>query len=431
MAIKPQLKNKSKIMLSQNYPISELEQVLNESLTRYGLLPSTRRKHTVNLHAIIHYMEMNNFSFFNDEVFEKYRKDLLSDSSHSSYYRKSKYSTLCLLSDILDGRPHSRHVISQHDEEADMPHREDDEMAHQTASFLSTILDGRVNKKTIQTYEKTLKRFMVFMYMRSGSFASLTREDVIEYVSSLQNSRTHKLLHLRKFLGFLYSEHVTSEDFSKLFSHIKALRKEKLPSYYSKEEIIKLERSIDRSGALGKRDYAMVLLATRLGLRSSDIRTLQFSNIDWDANEITLIQYKTGHRISLPLLEDVGSAIIDYVKNARPQVPFKEIFITVSRPYRIVSASGCSEIVQRYLYAAGIDTKDRHSGMHCLRHSLATQMMNNDITMPVISEVLGHKSTESTMYYLDINVNHLLECSLDVPLVGSDFYEQKGGMLYE
>lgn len=430
MAIKPHTKSIKK-MLSQNYSISELEQALSEGLTRYGLLPSTRRRHIVNLHAIIHYMEMKNYPFFDDEVFASYRKELFSDNSHSWHYRKSKHSTLCLLSDILEGRAHSRHVINLQYEDADIAVRDDDEMARQTASFLATILAGRVNKKTMQTYEKTLKCFRTFMHMRSGSFSSLTRADVIEYVSSLQNSRTHKLLHLRKFLGFLYSERVTSEDFSKLFSHVKALRKEKLPSYYSKEEILRLERSIDRSGAFGKRDYAMVLLATRLGLRSSDIRTLQFSNIDWDINEITLIQYKTGRRISLPLLEDVGSAIIDYVKNARPHVPFKEIFVTCSRPYRVVSASGCSSIVQRCLYNAGIDTKNRHSGMHCLRHSLATQMMNNGITMPVISEALGHKSTESTMYYLGINIDHLLECSLDVPLVCTDFYEQKEGMLYE
>ncbi len=335
-----------------------------------------------------------------------------------------------MLSDILEGRPHSRHEISQLDAEVDMA-RDDDEMAHQTASFMVAILAGRVSKKTMQTYEKTLKYFRTFMQMHSGSLGSLTREDVMEYVSSLQNSRTCKLLHFREFLGYLHSERITSEDFSKLFSHVKALRKEKLPSYYSKEEILKLEHSIDRSGALGKRDYAMVLLATRLGLRSSDIRTLRFSNIDWDLNEITLVQYKTGRRISLPLLEDVGGAIIDYVKNARPPVAFKEIFVTCSRPYRIVTASGCSSIVRRCLYDAGIDTKDRHSGMHCLRHSLATRMMDTGMAMPVISEVLGHKSMESTMYYLGININHLLECSLDVPLVGSDFYEQKGGMLYE
>ena len=74
-----------------------------------------------------------------------------------------------------------------------------------------------------------------------------------------------------------------------MFSHVRAIRREKIPSYYSKEEILRLEHSINRSGSLGKRDYAMVLLATRLGLRSSDIRTLKLSNIDRDCNEITLI----------------------------------------------------------------------------------------------------------------------------------------------
>ena len=94
--------------------------------------------------------------------------------------------------------------------------------------------------------------------------------------------------------------------------------KEKLPSYYSKEEILQFENQIDRLSIVGKRDYAMFLLASRLGLRSSDIRLLQFSDIDWDKNEIRIIQKKTKKPVILPLLEDVGTAIIDYVMNARP-----------------------------------------------------------------------------------------------------------------
>ena len=426
MAIPPQTKQLN-TMLSKNYPVSQLESSLTEGLKKYGLKESVIKRHSQGLSVLLNFMKEKEIRFFNDDVFDAYRQALLSDSIHSPNYRKEKYCTLCTLSDILEGRPHSRHDIRTPQTEAGYH----DEMGNQITSFLAAILAGRVNKRTMQMYEKTLKCFRTFICMHSGSFRNLTRADITEYVSSLQNSRPNKLLHLRKFLSYLHSERITNEDFSKMFSHVRAIRREKIPSYYSKEEILRLEHSIDRSGSLGKRDYAMVLLATRLGLRSSDIRTLKFSNIDWDRNEITLIQYKTGRRISLPLLEDVGCAIIDYVRNARPSVPFKEIFVTCGRPYRVMSASGCSSIVQRCLYNAGIDTKGRHSGMHCLRHSLATQMMNNGIAMPVISEALGHKSTESTMYYLGVNINNLLECSLDVPLISQDFYEQKGGVLYE
>ena len=87
-------------------------------------------------------------------------------------------------------------------------------------------------------------------------------------------------------------------------------------------------------------------------------------------------------------------------------------------------------IVTDYIYAAGVLPKGRHHGTHSLRHSLATNLLENGTSLPVISEVLGHGTTESTMYYLGVNIKSLLECSLVVPDVPEDFYMQKGGILY-
>jgi integrase len=222
-----------------------------------------------------------------------------------------------------------------------------------------------------------------------------------------------------------------SKDLSIYLKSVKPHRKEALPSCYDPEDVIRVENAIDRRSNIGKRDYAMVLLASRLGLRSSDIRMLEFKDIDWDNSEIKIVQYKTKRHLTLPLLADVGDAIIDYVKNSRPTSRLKNIFLTCTHPYKPCGSATVSSIVKRYFVESGVDCKGRHTGAHALRHSLATAMLGNGTTLPVISGVLGHETSESTMYYLGVDVSSLLKCSLDVPPVDESFYMQKGGILYE
>jgi integrase len=157
-------------------------------------------------------------------------------------------------------------------------------------------------------------------------------------------------------------------------------------------------------------------------LRSSDIVNLKFENIDWDNNIISLTQVKTREIITLPLLNDVGNAIIDYVQHGRPNqsTKLKYVFVSQDLPYRKINT--ISFIVKNAIIKSGIDARGRHRGSHSLRHSLATKLMNNGAQLPTIKEVLGHKSIESSSYYLDVNLNSLLECSHDVPLVDADFY---------
>jgi site-specific recombinase XerD len=135
--------------------------------------------------------------------------------------------------------------------------------------------------------------------------------------------------------------------------------------------------------------------------------------------------------IELPLLNIVGEAMIDYIRNGRPKSDSKTIFLTAIAPYTIISVPGISCIVSRIIYKAGIDTKDRHHGSHCLRHSLATRLLKQGTTLPVISDVLGHSDSQTTMTYLNVDINSLLQCSLDVPPVTDRFYMQKGGWFYE
>lgn len=177
---------------------------------------------------------------------------------------------------------------------------------------------------------------------------------------------------------------------------------------------------------MGKRDYAMILLATRLGLRSSDIRFLEFSNIDWDNNLIIFEQYKTKDKLELPLSVDVGEAIIDYIRNGRAKSDSKCIFLRCNAPYVPMTETALNCIVTKYFRKANVDYSKKKHGPHSLRHSLATNLLNNGIPLPIIAEILGHQSSQTTMHYLHISTPTLLRCALDVPSVHVDFYSQKG-----
>ena len=196
------------------------------------------------------------------------------------------------------------------------------------------------------------------------------------------------------------------------------------------DEVGAIEASIDRSGGAGKRNYAMLLLASRLGLRASDIAHLQFSNIDWEKNEIRIVQYKTGNPISLPLLSDVGNAIIDYLKYGRYKSDSQHVFISSRAPYIPANKNIVCSAIQEVISKSKVNIDGRRHGPHSLRHSLASCLLKNEVPMPIISEALGHVKTDTTMTYLRIDLTSLMKCALAIPPIPDEFYTQKGGAFY-
>lgn len=284
---------------------------------------------------------------------------------------------------------------------------------------------------TIDCYKSSLSRFSVSMHINGITSKNIGREDMVKFLSTMPNSRSYVITPVRRFLKYLYQEQYIKEDLSIVFEGIRTKKPIKLPSYYSKEEVQRIENSVDRSGRVGKRNYAVILLASRLGIRASDIANLRLSDIDWDNNQLHFVQIKTGQPILLPLLADVGNAIIDYILHGRPESDIKHLFLTFRRPYKILTHSAITSIVDKYMRESNVNMENRHHGAHSLRHSIATVLMDNNVSLPVISDILGHRTSLSTMRYLEINTKSLMDCSLDVPLVDNKFYNQHDGFFYE
>lgn len=302
--------------------------------------------------------------------------------------------------------------------------------------FLQDKKQSNPSRNTYHNYQRHLFEFMV--YCEKQGISKVTEIDLsvlLHFINQYDTSkRTVVILAIstaRIFMKYLFERNYLDIDYSQKIPRHKSAQQPKIPSNYTKEEVEKLIASVDRTSSIGKRNYVIILIAARLGLRASDISRLKFEHLKWENNTIVMPQYKTGKELVLPLLPDVGNAIIDYLKHGRPESKEPYILLMGRPPYgRFTTSNVVTHVVQRAMRKAGINTKGRRFGAHALRHSLGLRLLENSIALPVISEVLGHQDTSSTKYYLRIDLTSMQQCVLDVPPVATDFYLQKGGKFY-
>lgn len=406
--------------------IDELIQNCLTMLKQLDFKESVIKRHRRRLLNLTDYMKSKGQNLYDESVGEKYLLDMLQKGNARECRLKETKHSINLINDILNQVPIRKKRVRP------KTFPLSGEFGKHIQAFLEQLkIECRPARHTLYMYMTALSHFAVRMQQDGIRPENLDNVAISRFVASRQNTQVHVCRPVRRFLRHLFEKNVTKTDLSIPLFYIKSHRGEKLPSLYNIEEIRKMDASIEKTGRIGKRDYAIFLLASRLGLRASDICLLQFRNLDWDRNVINLVQCKTKKEIELPLLAVIGEAIIDYIQNGRPKSDSKTIFLTAKAPYTPISVSALSSIVSGIIYKAGIETKDRRHGAHCLRHSLATQLLKQGTTLPVISETLGHSNSQTTMIYLGVDVNGLLRCSLDVPPVPESFYMQKGGWFYE
>lgn len=284
---------------------------------------------------------------------------------------------------------------------------------------------GEYSSRTIEGYLKNVVGFIQFL--EESEYLCIdewTAEIMFKYIETLSEFKKatikHKTGSLRLFLRYLYLENMIKEDLSQYIGTIRGTYHQKLPSFWTKNEVNQLLAAIDQNNPNEKRDYAMILLVARLGLRSSDVKKLKFENLHWKENQMVIIQSKTGEPLTLPLLRDVGWAIIDYVQNARPKVDNPHIFLRHLPPYAELSERNhLYKTIEKYMTRAKLPiSAKRRNGMHSLRHSLATTLMEENIPLSSISDILGHTSVDSTSIYLNVDINRLRDCALDINKLG-------------
>lgn len=294
---------------------------------------------------------------------------------------------------------------------------------HKTVNdFISYRMEKfNISIGTTKRYEHDLNEFVDFVTANSTiDIKDVTSDDIQKYVAYISklslNSIYRKLSILKVFFDYLYDKEIVKENLRKYVPKTSNRRRVRLPFALNEDQRNKVLELIDRNTPIGKRDYAILLIAAQLGLRQGDIRSLTFNNFDWEKNEINLVTQKTGKQITLPITNDIGNAIIDYVKNARPNVDTDIVFLKQLAPYEKLGASSVSTIARNAIYNAKLDLDPSVStGAHLFRHTLASTLLSKGVDLPTVSEILAHSNTKTTMVYTHIDIDNLRECALEVP----------------
>jgi len=241
-----------------------------------------------------------------------------------------------------------------------------------------------------------------------SSFLSIYADHSVRYIATIVSS-------LRNFMKLLYEERYLHRKTWEMLPKIKYGRNAFIPPSWKKSDVLKLLNAVDRGSPVGKRDYAILLLVVRLGLRASDVKTLKLNSLDWNKKKLVIVQTKTRQTLELPILDDIGWALIDYLKNGRPYTKSDAVFVNHKAPYGAFKMSnGMQHILRKYMRFAGLEIpQNEHCGLHSLRSTLARTMLESGAPLPVISKVLGHESVQSTSVYLKINLEALRKCPID------------------
>jgi integrase len=286
------------------------------------------------------------------------------------------------------------------------------------ARFRAWLQAGDCAASTVRAYGTVAAEFLAFTGRRGG-LAGLDAGVIGAFVATLAGYQAktveHKLCAMRSFLRFAAGEGLAGGAVLEAVPAAKPARQARIPSVWDPADVAKILQGVDRGNPCGKRDYAIILLITRLGLRGIDVKRLRFGDLDWPGNRLSVVQAKTGRRVQLPLLKDVGWAVIDYVRSGRPPSDCPEVFLRHTAPIGPFSDQDhLHQILVKHARTAHVPLGEkRRHGMHSLRHTLATRLMEDGTPVEQIADILGHQSVTATGVYLKSSLGLLANCALD------------------
>jgi len=258
-------------------------------------------------------------------------------------------------------------------------------------------------RTTVQGYVAVARRFLS---QRSGGILDvrgLTPADVTSFV--VRESRRwsigtakYRVTALRSLLRYLYVEGEVDVDLAPAVPAVAGHRLSGLPKALEPEQVEQLLGSVDRDIPAGRRDYAALLLMVRLGLRALEVASLELDDVHWTEGEIT-VRGKGNRRGQLPLPDDVGGALADYLRWARPASSCRSLLLAAKAPHGGLTSGAVTAIVSRAASRAGL----AQFGAHCLRHTAATWMLRRGSSLPEVAQVLRHRSLETTAIYAKVD----------------------------
>lgn len=405
--------------MEQKREIELLVSKVLEKLDERGNSPNTILRHKRVYAQLIDYSSRHGNGNYSTELISCFLEERrIAAKGHGPHYMKQYDIALNKLADEAAGQ------------EIRLNHRSySPKLVSETFSWVLPEMKSRLEKRlknpdSIRYRLLELNNFL--LYLESVDIRSLADINIDHVAEGFHRSKDKGRFHstVCEFLKISYKNGWIPSDLSYLVPQNRAHKP--TPTVYSAEEIEQVLACIDASTASGKRKRAVFLIAARLGLRNSDICELQFSNIDWHKKMISLTQKKTGVPIMLPLLSDIEEALKAYIE-IRPQSGLPYIFLRNKAPYLQLRNTTVIYELRLLFEQAGINTQGKRCSPHTLRSSLASSLLKEGVSYPIIQKTLGHSGPTATKYYAKIDIEKLRDCALEVPPPSGNFAKLLGG----
>lgn len=278
------------------------------------------------------------------------------------------------------------------------------------------LRDRGLRETTLVQYRHYLQRLQDYLQMRDLALLPDLPPAVIsglitESGETLDKRSVQSLCSILKvFLRYLYQVGLMTRDRSKAIESPRQYRLASLPRSITWGEVEQMLLKVDRRSAVGKRDYAILLLLVTYGLRAREVGALTLDDIDWSRDRIDIRGRKAGHSTAYPLASTVGEALLDYLKHSRPETANRAVFIGAYAPYPPLSRVAVSLRAKWYLRKAGIIVS--RPGSHTLRHTCVQRLVDSGFTLKTIGDFIGHRTPDATKIYAKVNIEALRKVAL-------------------
>ena len=396
--------------------VNELAMQLVEKKKCVGYTVSTAlSQYRDKYFPVVFFFETNGLTEWNDDTAELYR-EMIKDRSAKNELADNRYRQL------LSGVDEMEHFHNTQELLWPFPKKK---AGFRLNDYYQNIKDEFLKSEDFHPNTKgdinwTCDKYFSWLQHEGIKTLEKTNADTIQkYIracsqemslSGLYNIR----LYTKKLYQFLEERQYVKNSFDLIFSFRVSRETPQQPAADSAEIEMTL-KSIDRNTTQGKRDYAMILLGTVMGLRACDIIRLKLQDIDWINGEISICQSKTGKTLTLPLIKQVGEALKEYILNGRPACDYDEIFIRMHAPHQPYSdGTGIQYLYTKYRRKAGLQrVAFDGKGFHSLRRAVGKNMITSGVPVTTVAQVLGHNGTSSINKYIALDSVHLKECALD------------------
>ncbi len=360
-------------------------------------------------------------AFLNEHGTDVYTHEFGKAFVESSNVCKSTLTTYaCVvrrLDDYIDGKPYRCHHDSP---KPTVP----EEFSGILSEYLTECESNGNKPATIHAKERACSIFLNRIALECCYVFSEIDAGIVAQ-SLLGVSNKDDFARIRQFLRYLADVGIARIDFSGIVPRYK--RTIPIPTVYTPEEIRMMEGSINTSTKSGKRNLAIIRLAARMGIRAGDIAKLKISELDFDNGYISIIQEKTEVPLSLQMPCEVYEALAAHLENDKYSPEDGYVFHSMTAPYGRITTSIIRHAINECFEAAKVCTIGKKHGSHSLRSSLASSMVNDDVSYDVVRRILGHTDPDVIRHYAKADIENLRLCSIDPPEASGQFLEFLSG----